>query len=79
MRGASTFASSITYQGLLGISWNLTTEFFQMMQQAKIQHQNPFFMETFIITAWQIWKQRNNYISDRGRPSFGSWKISFYE
>ncbi|KAG0519861.1 hypothetical protein BDA96_08G022900 [Sorghum bicolor] len=50
-----------------------------MMQQAKIQHQNPFFMETFINATWKIWKQRNNYIFDRGRPSFGSWKSSFYE
>ena len=49
------------------------------MQHAKLQYHNPFFMETFIIAAWQIWKQRNNFIFDRGRPSFGSWKSSFCE
>ena len=38
----------------LGISWDITKEFFQMMQHAKLQYQNPFFMETFIIAAWQI-------------------------
>jgi hypothetical protein len=54
-------------------------DFFQMMQQAKVQHNNSFFMETFIIATWQIWKQRNNFIFDRGRPSFDSWKSSFYE
>jgi hypothetical protein len=63
----------------LGISWDFTKEFFQMMQHTKLQYQNPFFMETFIIAAWQIWKQRNNFIFDRGRPSIGSWKSSFYE
>jgi hypothetical protein len=58
----------------LGIQWNLQTEFFQMMIKSKQQHQNPFFMETFIIAAWHIRKQRNNFIFDRGRPSFSSWK-----
>jgi hypothetical protein len=53
----------------LGINWDFTREFFEMMQQAKTQSQNPFFMEFFIIAAWQIWKQRNNFIFDRGRPS----------
>jgi len=50
-----------------------------MMIQSKQQHQNPFFMETFIIAAWHIWKQRNNFIFDRGRPSFSSWKNLFSE
>ena len=63
----------------LGISWDLTKEFFQMMHHAKLQYQSPFFMEIFIIAAWQIWKQRNNFIFDRGRPSFDSWKSSFFE
>ena len=52
---------------------------FQMMMQAKLQLRNPFFMEIFIIASWHIWKQRNNFIFDRGRPSFISWKTSFYE
>jgi hypothetical protein len=63
----------------LGIHWNLQSEFFQMMIQSKQQHQNPFFMETFIIAAWHIWKQRNNFIFDRSRPSFSSWKNLFCE
>jgi len=33
-----------------------------MMQQAKTQSHNPFFMEFFIIAAWQIWKQRNKRV-----------------
>jgi hypothetical protein len=63
----------------LGIQWNLQSEFFEMMIQSQQQHQNPFFMETFIIVAWHIWKQRNNFIFDRGRPSFSSWKNLFCE
>jgi hypothetical protein len=35
----------------LGISWDFTMEFFQMMLQAKIQYNYPFFMEAFNITT----------------------------
>ena len=52
----------------LGIQWNFASDFFQMLIQAKQQFTNPYFMEIFIIAAWQIWKQRNNFIFDRGRP-----------
>jgi hypothetical protein len=38
------------------------------MKQTKQQFHHSF-MEIFIIAAWQIWKQRNNFIFDRGRPS----------
>jgi hypothetical protein len=63
----------------LGIQWDFTTSFFQMMIQAKQQFLNPFFMEFFIIGAWQIWKQRNNFIFDRDRPSFDSWRQNFLD
>jgi hypothetical protein len=63
----------------LGIQWNFASDFFQMLIQAKQQFSNPYFMEIFIIAAWQIWKQRNNFIFDRGRPSLDSWKSSFTE
>jgi len=56
----------------LGIHWDFSMDFFHMLIQAKQQFQSPFFMEIFIIGAWQIWKQRNNFIFDRGRPSFSS-------
>jgi hypothetical protein len=59
-----------------GIQWNLTTDFLQMMIQAKQAFPYPFFMEVFIISAWQIWKQRNNLIFMRGPPSFSSWRRS---
>jgi hypothetical protein len=63
----------------LGIQWNYANEFFQMLLQAKQHFQSPFFMEIFTIAAWQIWKQRNDFIFDRGRPSFSSWKRLFIE
>ena len=63
----------------LDIHWNLGADFFQMITQAKQQFSSTFFMEIFIIGAWQIWKPRNNFIFDRGRPSLVSWKQNFVE
>jgi hypothetical protein len=54
----------------LNIQWNHQIDFFATFQQARDLHGSPFFIEVFIIAAWQIWKQRNNFIFDRGRPSF---------
>ncbi|KAG0539575.1 hypothetical protein BDA96_03G334700 [Sorghum bicolor] len=31
-------------------------------------------MEVFIISAWQIWMQHNNFIFNRGSPSSSSWR-----
>jgi hypothetical protein len=64
---------------LLGIHWDFAGDFFQMMRQTKQQFQHSFFMEIFIIVAWQILKQRNNFIFDGGRPSLESWKRLFCE
>jgi len=61
------------------IHWNLGADFFQMITQAKQQFSSTFFMEIFIIGAWQIWKPRNNFIFDRGCPSLVSWKQIFVE
>jgi hypothetical protein len=48
-----------------------------MMEDAKAHFHNNFFMEVFIIGAWLIWKQRNDWIFNRSRPSFQSWKLGF--
>ena len=63
----------------LGVQWNLAMDFFHMLLHAKEGFSNPFFMEVFIISAWQIWKQRNNFIFSRGQPSFLAWKTGFID
>jgi hypothetical protein len=50
-----------------------------MMDEARHKFQNEFFMETFLIGAWLIWKQRNEFIFNRGSPSHISWKAGFLE
>jgi hypothetical protein len=50
-----------------------------MMEDAKVKFHNVFFMETFLIGTWLIWKQRNAFIFNRGLPSHSSWKVGFLE
>jgi hypothetical protein len=39
----------------------------------------PFFMEIFSAVAWDIWKQRNNFIFQDNPPSFLGWKLVFFQ
>jgi hypothetical protein len=50
-----------------------------MMDEARNQFANDFFMEVFILAAWLIWKQRNNLIFNKIRPTFQSWRSGFLE
>jgi hypothetical protein len=58
----------------LNINWNFNSDFYSMMAEARDQFNSNLFMEVFIITAWLIWKQRNDYIFNRARPTFDLWK-----
>lgn len=60
-----------------GLHWHTAMSFFQMIQVAKNNFQKPFFVEVFIIAAWQIWKQRNGKVFENITPSFTGRKILF--
>jgi hypothetical protein len=47
---------------LLNIHWDHNLGFFDTFQKAKSEWQLGYFMETFAIEAWKIWKIRNNKI-----------------
>jgi hypothetical protein len=63
----------------LNTHWNFTTDFYNMMDEAKSQFTHKFFMEVFIIATWLIWKQRNNFIFNKVRPGFQGWKSGFLD
>lgn len=63
----------------VGISWDHATSFFDTIQKAKMECQHQFFMEVFIISAWEIWKQRNAQIFRGTQASFQSWKTCFVD
>jgi hypothetical protein len=45
----------------------------------KQQFNSEFFMETFMLGAWLIWKQRNDTIFNKGWATFQGWKHGFLE
>ncbi|KAJ1283790.1 hypothetical protein BS78_03G153800 [Paspalum vaginatum] len=53
----------------IGIHWDFTLPFFDMMIKAKTDSNLHFFMEIFIIAAWHIWKQRNGFIFQQITPT----------
>jgi hypothetical protein len=63
----------------LNIHWNFNLDFYSMMDEAKQKFNNDFFIEVFMIASWHIWKQRNGFIFNRGRPSLQNWKWGFFE
>jgi hypothetical protein len=63
----------------LGFNWNFNLDFHNMMIEAKQQCPHPFFMETFMVAAWLIWKQRNDLIFNLRNLSFQQWKFGFIE
>jgi hypothetical protein len=50
-----------------------------MMEEARHSCNNDFFMKIFIVEAWQIWKERNNFMFNRANPSLRSWKLGFID
>jgi hypothetical protein len=63
----------------LNINWRFGQQFHSMMEEAKQQFNNKLFMEIFILGSWQIWKQQNDFIFNRGSPSFLFWKLGFLD
>jgi hypothetical protein len=40
---------------------------------------HAFFMDIFIMGAWELWKMRNAVIFDAASLSFSSWTVKFRE
>jgi len=46
----------------IGLQWNLEQNLTYILLVAKGSFQNNFFIESYTVAAWGIWKQRNNFI-----------------
>jgi hypothetical protein len=50
-----------------------------MIEAARTDFSSKFFMETFMLGAWLIWKQRNGTNFSRGHVTFHRWKKGFID
>ena len=61
----------------LQIHWDLSLDIHDRILQAKDAFMLSFFMEIFLIAAWEIWKLRNAVIFERVHPTFHLWTMRF--
>jgi len=61
----------------LQIHWDLSLGLHDRILQAKDASMLSFFMEIFLIAAWEIWKLRNAVIFERVHPTFHLWTMRF--
>ena len=64
---------------LLNIHWQQHPMVHTRIESARILYQQPFFMEIFIIAAWEIWRIRNRKIFDNRQPALQLWVLNFRE
>jgi hypothetical protein len=63
---------AITRWFVLGILWDGDSNIHHEICIAIQQFKQPFFAEIFVIGAWTIWNERNDYIFNHKPPSFTS-------
>ena len=61
------------------VQWDLSLDIHSRIVQAKNVSSHSFFMELFLIAAWEIWKLRNSVICEGVRPTFHLWTVRFRE
>ena len=65
--------------GELEITWPANGNRLQKMHADRSVWSRPMFMETFIVAAWSIWKERNNKNFKGIVPTRRGWKMRFQD
>ena len=61
----------------LGISWTAEIDIHYKIIHTRRQNGIPFFMEIFLIAAWELWKIRNRQVFDGVHAAFSRWLRNF--
>jgi hypothetical protein len=69
-------SSSVVRWFVIGIQWDQQGSIFEMLQHQRVNFGGPYFMDLFMIAAWCIWKERNDFIFNHKAP-MESWKQRF--
>ena len=62
---------------ILNITWSNHRHHLQLLERLKERHHHKMIMETFLLAAWSLWKERNNNHFRKIRPCIDSWKGRF--
>jgi hypothetical protein len=69
--------STVSRWFALGITWEENVNIHQKLYIAKEAFLQPFFMEIFMISAWCVWNERNDFIFNGKNPNLATWKSAF--
>jgi hypothetical protein len=61
----------------IGINWVNDSEIHRRIERSKHLAGLPFFMEIFLIAAWELWKIGNRLVFDGVQASFNRWLHNF--
>lgn len=61
----------------IGISWVSDGEIHRRIERTKPLTGMPFFMEIFLLAAWELWKIRNRLVFDGAQACFNRWLQNF--
>lgn len=61
----------------LGIVWSLEADIHIKIMKTRQQIGLPFFIEIFLIAAWELWKIRNRLVFDGLQATFARWLRNF--
>lgn len=61
----------------IGINWVNDVEIHKRIERTKPLAGIPFFMEIFLIAAWELWKIRNRLVFDGVQATFSRWLRNF--
>jgi hypothetical protein len=57
------------------MQWSDTGDRLQILEDGKQRWRKPLYMETFLLVAWNIWKEMNNCYFQGIAPTIASWKV----
>lgn len=63
----------------LGITWTQESDIHRRISTIRHITGMPYFMDIFLIAAWELWKVKNRLVFDEARATYSAWLRNFKE